>query len=162
MMSMLRKLYRDKRGSMAIETALVAPVLMALAMGGFEVSAMVARQSELQSAAAEAAAVARAVIPDTTEKQNTVRDIVATSVCNGTSPTISEAGAATCETATVTITPKYRCGIVDDYTTVSNCPSDTEYQFISVTIQDNYTPLWTQFGVGTAMNFNITRTVQIG
>ena len=40
---LLGKLGRDQRGTMAIETALVAPVLLALSMGGYEASRIFAR-----------------------------------------------------------------------------------------------------------------------
>ena len=76
MIRALALLVRDDRGSMAIETAFVAPVLLLLSLGGFEVSQMVAGQTELQSAAAEAAAVVRAVAPETTGERNTVRSII--------------------------------------------------------------------------------------
>lgn len=52
--SLFRRLAADQTASMAIETALVTPVLVVMTLGGFEASAMVARQSELQSAVAEA------------------------------------------------------------------------------------------------------------
>ena len=60
--SRIARIRRNEDGSMAIETAFVAPILLVLALGGFEVSSMVARQTELQSAAAEAAAVVRAAV----------------------------------------------------------------------------------------------------
>ena len=52
----LATLLRDTRGAMLIETAIVAPVLVLMSLGAFQVSTMVARQSELQSAVAEASA----------------------------------------------------------------------------------------------------------
>ncbi|MCB2056947.1 MAG: pilus assembly protein, partial [Novosphingobium sp.] len=39
---------------MLVETAIVAPVLVLMSMGAFQVSQVVARQTELQGAAAEA------------------------------------------------------------------------------------------------------------
>ena len=55
--SFLPKLKRDERGAMMIETAIVAPVLILMSMGAFQVSQVVARQTELQNAAAEASAI---------------------------------------------------------------------------------------------------------
>ncbi|WP_340587645.1 TadE/TadG family type IV pilus assembly protein [Erythrobacter alti] len=139
----------NEDGSMAIETAFVAPILLVLALGGFEVSSMVARQTELQTAAAEAATVVRATIPETVEQQNTVRDILVTS----TGLTAEQ----------VTITPIYRCGTAQDYVTVADsCGSDAEYKFIRVDLRDTYAPVWTKFGVTSGFDFNIRRTVQIG
>ena len=60
-LSLFGRLRRDATGAMAIETAIVAPVLVLMAFGSFQVSSMVARQTELQSAAAEAAAPTAAV-----------------------------------------------------------------------------------------------------
>lgn len=140
---------RNEDGSMVIETAFVAPVLMMLALGGFEISAIVARQTELQSAAAEAASVVRAVIPEDAAARNTVRDVVATS----TGLTNQQ----------VTVTEIYRCGTTTTYSnTADNCGTDTEYKFIQVNITDTYQPIWTKFGVGSALDYNISRTVQIG
>ncbi|WAT18418.1 pilus assembly protein [Aurantiacibacter sp. MUD11] len=152
----------DDRGSMAIETAFVAPVLLILALGGFEVSTMVARQTELQSAAAEAAAVVRAAAPETSNERNTVRDILATSLCGSTDPTIVE-GAATCGTVSVAVTPTYRCGTSTAYTnTADSCGSVTEYKFILLEIEDRYDPIWTEWGVGAGFDYYVSRTVQIG
>ena len=140
---------RDDRGSMAIETAFVAPILLVLALGGFEVSQMVARQTELQSAAAEAAAVVRAIAPETAADRTTVRDILATST-----------GIAK---EKVTVTEVYRCGTATAYSTTKNlCGSITEYKFIRVDLADSYAPVWTQWGVGSGFNYNVRRTVQIG
>ncbi len=139
----------NENGSMAIETAFVAPILLVLALGGFEVSSMVARQTELQSAAAEAAAVVRATIPETAEQRTTVRDILATST--GIS------------SENITVEEVYRCGTAAAYTTnAESCGSGVEYKFIKVDINDTYTPVWTKFGVTSGFDFNVSRTVQIG
>jgi Flp pilus assembly protein TadG len=61
---------------MAIETAIVAPVLVLMAIGSFQISSIVARKSELQHAAAEAAAIALATAPTTQEELDTVRDVL--------------------------------------------------------------------------------------
>lgn len=152
----------DDKGSMAIETAFIAPVLLIMALGGFEVSTMVARQTELQSAAAEAAAVVRAVVPESASERNTVRDIVATSLCGKTAPTVAE-GIATCGSVSVEVTPVYRCGTATAYSlTAGGCGSGVEYQFIRVDLSDSYAPTWTEWGVGEGFDYNVTRTVQIG
>jgi len=152
---MMRRLARIARircnedGSMAIETAFIAPILLILSLGGFEVSSMVARQTELQSAAAEAAAVVRAIVPETAAQRTTVRDILVTS----TGLTNEQ----------VTISEIYRCGVAQDYvTTVDSCGSDTQYKFIKVDLTDTYAPVWTKFGVTSGFTYNVSRTVQIG
>ena len=139
----------DDRGSMAIETAFVAPILLILALGGFEVSQMVARQTELQSAAAEAAAVVRAVAPETSTDRTTVRDILATST-----------GLAK---EKVVVSEIYRCGTANAYnSTKDSCGAIAQYKFIRVDISDSYAPIWTQWGVGSGFDYNVSRTVQIG
>ncbi len=145
----LARFRRAEGGSMAIETAFVAPVLLVLALGGFEASSMVARQTELQSAAAEAAAVVRAVSPQTAEERTTVRDILVAS----TGLTVED----------VTVTPVFRCGTSTAYvTTAGTCGERVEYQFIQVDIRDTYQPVWTSFGITSGFDYNISRTVQIG
>ena len=158
----IAKIRRNEDGSMVIETAFVAPILLVMALGGFEVSTIVARQTELQSAAAEAAAIVRAVIPEDADARNTVRDIVATSICKGKTRT-TILGRSTCGTTSVAVNRRWRCGTAGDYVILSGtCGSATEYKFIRVNIQDTYTPMWTNFGVGSAITYNISRTVQIG
>lgn len=145
----IARIRENENGSMAIETAFVIPILLILALGGFEVSSIVARQTELQSAAAEAAAVVRATIPETAEQRTTVRDILVTS----TGLTEEQ----------VTITEIYRCGTADDYVANSGtCGGATQYTFIQVDITDTYNPVWTQFGISDGFTYNISRTVQIG
>ena len=140
---------RNEDGSMAIETAFVVPILLVLALGGFEVSSIVARQTELQSAAAEAAAVVRAVIPETAAERTTVRDILVTS----TGLTSEQ----------VTITEVYRCGVAAVYvTTPDSCGGVVENRFIKVDLTDTYAPIWTKFGITSGFDYNISRTVQIG
>jgi len=50
---LLARLARDERGAMLIETAFIAPVLILMSLGAFQVSQVVARQTELQEAAAQ-------------------------------------------------------------------------------------------------------------
>ena len=133
---------------MALETALVAPVLMALAVGGFDASQLVARQTELQSAAAEAAAIVRATAPETSAERTTIGNIVATST-----------GVAR---ANVTVAEIYRCGTATDYVTTDTCGAGPKSTYIRVTIVDEKTPLWATFGIGGPVAYNVSRTVQIG
>ena len=51
---------RDNRGSVVVETALIAPVLALMSVGAFQVSQAVARQHELQTGADDAASLALA------------------------------------------------------------------------------------------------------
>ncbi|MGZ3196224.1 MAG: TadE/TadG family type IV pilus assembly protein [Croceibacterium sp.] len=155
-MTMLRRLFSrvaaSNRGSVTIETAIVAPVLVLMALGGFDVSEIIARQTELDSAAAEGAAIVRAKAPSTTADLNTIRDIIKTSIDrNNTDPY-----------DTVTVTQIYRCGTTATYVTANNCATgDKVSTYVKVVITDKYKPVWTNFGVGHLQNYNVNRVVQI-
>lgn len=142
-------LKQAERGSVAIETAFVVPVLAMLALGGFETSRIIARGNELQSAMSEAAAVVIANPPETVSDRNTIEAIVETST-----------GLAANK---VSLSRRFRCN--DDATlaaAVTSCTTGAEIsEFLRINITDSYTPIWTTFGVGQAINFNITRNVQV-
>ena len=161
----LHAVVRDDKGSMAIETAFIAPILLILALGGFEASTMIARQTELQSAAAEAAAVVRAVAPEDQAGRDTVRGIVATSICGNNTPEVSE-GKSVCgdeDQISVEVTPLKRCGTASDYVSdATSCGTETAYRFIRVDLSDTYSPIWTEWGVANGFTYNVSRTVQVG
>ena len=143
------RLGRDITGAVAIETAIITPVLALMAIGAYQVSALVARQQELQSGAAEAAAIAFAKSPTTAADRTTLHDIIKTSL----------------ELADdqVTVTNLFRCGTADVYATdLTACgPEEIVSTYIHITITDTYVPQWTAFGVGEPVTLNVTRTVQI-
>ncbi len=146
----LAALLRCQAGSMAIETAIVAPVLVTLSIGGFEIGSIVARQTELQTAAAEAAAIVRAATPETEVERITIRDVVLTS--------------ADLAADQVSVVEIYRCADSSAYVTEqTSCDAGVVVnKFIRLTISDTYHPLWAEFGIGTALDFNVTRTIQVG
>ena len=146
----LARFGRDQHGSMVIETALVAPILTVLALGGFEASRIVARQTEIQSAVAEAASIVRATPPETPEERTTIRNIVATSL-NLTN------------SQDVTVTEVYRCGTSENYqSNNTGCGSDTLSTYIRVNISTSYSPKWTEYGIGEDIDYNVERTVLVG
>ena len=149
-MGWLRTLRRDARGTMAIETAIVAPVLAMLSVGGFEVSAMVARQTELQSASSEAESIALAAAPDDAAKRTTLKNVIMASTGLNTSQ--------------VTVTNTYRCGAATVLVaTASSCATGTIVStYVQIQLTDSYTPTWASWGLGSTMNYNITRRVMIG
>jgi hypothetical protein len=144
-----RRLARQCEGTMAIETAIVAPVLIVLAIGGFEISSIVARQTELQSAAAEASAVVRAALPETAQARTAIRDIVMTS----TGLTADQ----------VSVAQVFRCGTDENYVASEDLcgEGDNVSTYIEVAMSDTYQPLWTHFGVGGPMDFSVSRTIQV-
>ena len=144
----LAALLRDTRGALLIETAIVAPVLVLMSLGAFQVSSMVARQSELQSAVAEASAIALAVAPDTSAKRATVKSVI-----------MASSGLAS---GHVTVSNTYRCGTTATYQNGQSCSGSSKLsEYVKIELTDTYTPIWTEFGVGGPMNYNVTRYVMI-
>lgn len=143
-----RQLYQDTRGTMMIETAIVAPVLLLMSMGAFQVSQVVAQQTDLQNAAAQAASIAIASPPDTAEKRTTLRNIVVVST-----------GLPADQ---VTVTPKFRCGTAIVYeNSTSSCVGTRVSEFVLIQLRDTYTPIWTEWGVSQPIAFNVDRYVMI-
>lgn len=147
--ALANRLRSDERGAAVIEMAIALPVLLALSLGGFEASQMVARQTELTAALAEAEAVTLAKLPQSQAEVNTIEDIV-------------EASTGLADDK-VTFIRKYRCGtdasLVTDHTTCTE--GATIAEFLEINVAEIYVPLWVDFGVGHNVNFSFTRTVQI-
>lgn len=148
-----RGLGRDSRGAMAVEMALVAPVLALMALGTFETASIVSRQQDLQGAASEATAIILAAANgsgiDSADLESILEDSLhATSNLEGSD---------------VELKPLFRCGASPTAVeTPPTCPTETPiYEYIEVTITDRYTPVWTSFGIGGPIDYNVVRTVQI-
>lgn len=148
----LVSLARSARGAMAVETAIVAPVLATMALGTFDVSSLVSKQEDLQSAASEATQIILAAANGSGVSSSDLQTILTNSLHSS----------ANLANATVQLTQLYRCDA--DATTVtdaSSCDSTKPiYQYVQLEIQDSYTPLWTNFGVGHTINYDVVRTVQ--
>jgi len=147
--ALIEALRSDDRGSMAIETAIVAPVLILLAFGSFQISSMVARQTELQTAAAEAVAVALASPPKDDVDLARLKDILKASTGLGDSD--------------VNVAFSYRC---ENATAHTDNPDDcnTEapmWSYVDVSLDTDYVPIWTNLGIGSAINLKVSRTVQV-
>ena len=126
-----RSLLCDARGSMAIETAFVVPILVMLIVGAFEASSMVARQTELQTAADEAAQIALVSPPNETAEQVKLAEVIQAS--NGLT------------NQQVTVTRMFRCStdaaLVDD---AYDCDEDEPVTgYIQIYMTDSYEPRWT-------------------
>jgi Flp pilus assembly protein TadG len=146
--SLIVRLRCETRGTMMIETALVAPMLVLMSVGSFEASQMFAREAELQTAASEASSIALASKPDTQAKRNTLRDIIKTSTG------LSNSG--------VTVTAMYRCGTSTAYVaTDSGCGTQKVSNFVQIYITDTYTPGWTNVGIGGPVTYRVTRYVML-
>ena len=146
--ALFRRFRAETRGTVTIETALVAPVLVLMALGTFDAGGMVARQNELQSAAAEAQAIVQAKPPTDAAGRQTVRDIMKAS--------------AGLTDEQVSVTERFRCATAASYVSVNSCVEGEDVStFIRVALSDTYTPVWTQFGIGSPVNYNVVRMVQI-
>jgi hypothetical protein len=155
MMAALRALLllgRRSDGTMAIETALVAPILATLALGAFDASNMLSRQQQLQSGANEASEIILAAAGGSGIASNELEIILENSL--------------NLSADQLQIAPRYRC---DDSTTLATTPpgppgcaaSKPIYQYVQLTLTETYTPMWTSFGIGSPMNYNVVRLVQI-
>lgn len=147
-MTLLPRLLSDCAGAMAVETALVAPVLLMLGIGSFQVSEVVSKQHAIQAAAAEAEQMAIAKKPDTQAKLDTMELILAAT--------------SGLPVADIELTFVYTCG-TDPATVASatDCGLDPSWTFINIEITDTYSPTWTQLGVGSDVELGIQRKVQI-
>ena len=141
-------LFTDDRGSVAIETAFVAPLLLLMGLGAFESSMMVARQVELQNAAAEASQIALAAAPTDEIARATVKQVIETST--------------NLPPENVDVLERYRCDTQPTYVTESNLCSEHYARFIQIRIRDQYVPCWAQITTLGTVDYNVVRMVQVG
>jgi len=149
MRSRLRLFLADSRASVLIETALIAPIMLIMSLGAFDLSRLVARQTELQEVAAEVSAIAMASTPDG-ESLAALKTIAVTSA-NVTSQNVTLAQYYRCDSDTTLQTSSSACGEEDEVSSL-----------IQLRIQSTYTPIWVSFGVGGPVNLDVSRMVQIG
>jgi Flp pilus assembly protein TadG len=141
-------LLRDASGTMAIETAIVAPVLAMMAIGVFEVGTLVSRQQELQSSASEAEGIILAAAAGASTDSAKIEEIIEHSLNLGPDQ--------------VTLEERFRCDaaetMTDDETT---CDAEKPvYRYVLLQVTDTYTPVWTWFG-SKPHTYNVERTVQV-
>ena len=146
----LTSLVKDERGTTVIETAIVAPVLVAMALGSYDVSQMIARQHELQSGAADVEAIVFAVSSGTATDTVKIKQVLMASLGLTTSQ--------------VVVAKVYRCGTTTTLVTSSSrCATGSKVStYVKVSFTDRYSPIWTDFGVGAPLDYNVVRTVQVG
>lgn len=149
MMQRLKKLITENCGSMAIETAIVAPMLVIMTLGTFEVGTVVARQHELQSAANEAEIIIMATNRGATIEVAEIQNIIQTSVGVGAD--------------NIAVEQEFRCNLDNQRVKIKgNCPTSAHIsEYITISLSDQYTPTWTAFGIGKPITFSIDRSVQI-
>lgn len=141
-------LLRDACGTMAIETAIVAPVLALLAIGVFEVGTLVSRQQELQSAASEAEGIILAASAGGGTDSTTIEEVIEHSL--------------NLDPDQVTLEERFRCDAADTLVE-DGTACDTNrpiYQYVVLHVTDTYTPVWTWFG-SKPYTYDVERTVQV-
>ncbi|WP_095013140.1 TadE/TadG family type IV pilus assembly protein [Tsuneonella mangrovi] len=150
MIALVRHLKRSRTGTMAVETALVAPILAMMAIGIFEVGTLVSRQQELQSAANEAESIIMAASAGSGVSSTKLKDMLAASTQIPASD--------------ITLAGKYRCGNSSQlYDSASSCSTGQQvYQFVQATFTGTYTPTWANYGISKPINYSVTRLVQVG
>ncbi|AKM09990.1 TadE/TadG family type IV pilus assembly protein [Croceicoccus naphthovorans] len=162
-MKFLKRLCRDERASTLIETAFVAPVLVAMTLGGVEISSMVARQTELQTISANAMEIIMASAPtNQVEADQTMAEVKAY-IAQRSGLTASNAGPEIGE-GQATVYMRWRCGNNSERQAEKGCANEaqTESVFLVIYMRDSYSPVWTEYGIGSNFEYKVKRSVQIG
>lgn len=149
MMHSIKNYLRDDTGAIAIETAIVVPVLLLMALGSIDYGTTLARQIELQNAMAEASQIALAAAPTDAAARQAVKEVLQTSTG--------------LDADHVSIVERYRCGTTDAYIDNSDDCGTTPYsRFIQIELIEHYKPVWAMITDADDVNFKIVRMVQVG
>lgn len=164
-LSLASRLRDETRGAIVIETALIAPLLVLMTIGTFEVSQMVSRQHELQGGAADATAVALAA------NQGAQTDVEELAELLRKSLNLNE--------NQVTVTKVFRCDASDGFVaTASECVASNSgntdnngvanglalkrtSSYVKIELRDTFEPSWCKLGVGKPFTFKVDRMVQL-
>lgn len=146
----LTRLIGDRTGSVVIETAIVAPVLILLGLGTYDTSRIIARQSELQAGSTDVEGIVLAVAGSVTGTNViTIKSVLKNSLVLNDSQ--------------VSVVKMYRCNtdstLITDRTTCAS--NDVISTYVQVTLTDTYSPTWTRYGIGAPFNYRLVRTVQV-
>ncbi len=142
-------LLRCSRGAMAIETAVVAPVLVAMSIGTFEIGTLVSREQELQSSASEAEGIILAAAAGSGTDSGVIEDVIEESL--------------DLEEDQVELEQRFRCNAETELRLdASACGTGaTIAVYVRLEVTDSYTPVWARFGVGRTIDYNIVRTIMV-
>lgn len=160
--SKIRAFFRDSDGSVLIETAFIAPLLILMTLAGVEISSIIAKQTELQTLAANAQQIIISASPENeTELVATIEDvkeyIVAESKLTFTSSDTVTPGQ-------VRVVRRYRCGNNSTRQATYGCANtaQTISSYVVIDMSTNYVPVWVNYGIGHEMTFKVRRAVQVG
>ena len=124
-------------------------MLLTMALGGYETSRIISRQSELQSGASEAEAIVQAAAAGESTDIQGIKTRLKSSL-NLTDAKIS-------------VEFRYRCNAQTTLSTTSNCsPGQKTSSYVRFAMTDTYTPTWTRWGIGSTLSFSVTRMIQVG
>jgi Flp pilus assembly protein TadG len=145
--SLVSRLRAEKDGAVLIETAFVAPVLILMSLGAFQVSTLVARNSELVGAVAEAQSMILATDLDSQQQRDQLKDLLADST--------------RLPADNITVEQAFRCNQDMSYAnTFAACESgDRVSTFIKIEVSDTYTPVWTKLGIADPIEFRVDRYI---
>jgi hypothetical protein len=133
-------------GAMAVETAIVAPVLALMSVGTFEIGTMVSRQQELQSAASEAEAIVMAAAASGGVESDDIKDVIVRSM--GLDP------------EQIDLERRFRCGDGELILDATEC-EERVTEYVLVHLEDSYTPIWANYGVGSEFDYVVERTIMV-
>ena len=144
----LRRLGACDRAAVLVETAVVAPALIVMCIGGFEIATMVEKQSRLQSTAELATEIAVISSPDTEPERAAIE---------------TELSGSLPSSGTIQVVFKYRCGTATTLadTPPSGCEEEELSTYLHIALTDWYEPVWADFGIGEAFEYDVQRTVQV-
>lgn len=159
----VRKFLGEDRGSTLIETAFIAPILVGMTLSGVEISSMVARQTELQGIAANGMEIILASAPSNEEEANQTVAEVKAYLAERSGLTASNAG-PDIGMGEVSVYMRWRCGNNSARQATEGCAnvSQTQSVFLVIYMRDSYSPVWTNYGVGNELDFDVKRSIQIG
>jgi Flp pilus assembly protein TadG len=144
--SFLARLGQNQAGAMLIESAIVTPVLILLSLGAYQVSTLVARDSELVGAMAEAESMVLAAELDTEEKRATLKEILVDST--------------DIPADNISVLQAFRCDASTSYVMTNSCEVGSKVSsYIKITIEDTYNPIWLKFGIGEPFDYEVERYI---
>ncbi len=137
----LSKLLSNQDGVAVIELAIAAPVLVTMSLGMFDVANAVAQRNSMQQASAEVALLVMAKPP-----ANGNVDYLKAAAAEATGLDMEDIDAE--------IT--HFCNDVEQETL--DCEEDEDSaSYVVVNLNDSYTPIWVNFGVGGPIDMSVTR-----
>ena len=146
---MFGKLKAHEGGMVAVETAILTPFLLVLALGVYDVGSLVARQHTLQSAATEAEIIALAAGAGATTTPQKMRQVLRASL--------------DLDEAKVQVRPRFRCNSAEElHETSEACGTDdTVSRYVEVDIRDTYEPFFAGFGIADDIELGVNRMVMV-